>query len=106
MSCVHEVARQHTAATAEFEDEPAARPNRLQERQDPRSARICMEPEAEMVYECEVLPVIRVDSRHGSGQLKRCCAASRPSRTIASTASAAREVRPSTSASGAKGAST
>jgi len=57
--------RQQPAPAPELDDETVPRPNPLEEREYPRGACIGVEPEAEMVHEREIRPVIgRVGGSH------------------------------------------
>ena len=58
MPCIDQVLGEQAAAAPELDDEPFSGANWLQKFEDPRCAEIRMEPEPEMVHQCEVALVV------------------------------------------------
>ena len=58
MSAVDEIPREQPGTAANLQHQTAARSDRFEQFQDPRRDRVGMEPEAQVVDEGEVLPVV------------------------------------------------
>ena len=61
MAGIDEVAREQAAAAPHLEHQPVALADRCQQLEDPRRAEIGVEPEAEVVHERKIAPVVGLD---------------------------------------------
>ncbi len=63
MSGIDEMPGEETTATAEFEDDPTPGAHRLEQRNYPWAAQVCMEVEPTVVDEGKISPVIGLPGR-------------------------------------------